>query len=495
MRNRAGVARVAVLALAASGLVAGASWSSHTVQLAAPHQRAGLPQGSNRLVEEMTLLCPGQSQQGGDGLRNVPGTVRAAVAAPTRDVLPGLDLAGEGALGLTAIPTGTSLVSAADRGRAVGAVVPDAAAADAVSATATGALAPGLVATQTWLRTGDDDRGLSLTPCTRPAPDLWLVGGGAGPSRTERLVLTNPGANAVSVRLEVLGVKGPAAGVEDRAVSLAPGGRSVVSVDALAPDEPSPVVHVIASGGVVGGVLVDSWIDGATGRGTDTVTPGTAPGTNVVAAGVDVDGAAILRLANPGTTEALAQVRLLTPAGATQPESLRAVRVPARSSLDVPLTTLAKGLGGVGVVSDQPVTAGVWVERRATSGADRMGDFAWAPATPAIKGIGGLALPRSDGPRRTTVLALAAGGAEAKAAVSILAAGAVSRRMVDLAADTVTSVPLGEADAVWVESISGEVFGAVTVAGSDAQGPLYSVAAVYSAPVTAQSVPVRQVGR
>jgi hypothetical protein len=486
---------VAALALAASGLVVGASWSSGTVQLAAPHERAGMPQGSDVLVEEVTLLCPGQGQQGGEGLRSVPGTVRAAVAAPTRDLLAGVDLGGDGALGLTAIPTGTSLVSAADPGRAVTALVPGTTATDAVSATAAGARAPGLVAAQTWLRAGDDDRGLSLTPCARPAPDLWLLGGAAGPSRTERLVLTNPGANAVSVRLEVLGAKGPAAGVEDRSVSIAPGGRSVVSVDALAPDEPSPVVHVIASGGVVGAVLVDSWIDGATGRGTDTVTGSVAPGTDVVVAGVDVAGAAILRIANPGAREALAQVRLLTPTGATQPESLRAVRVPARSSLDVPLETLAKGLGAVRVVSDEPVTAGVWVDRRAATGDDRMGDFGWAPATPAVKVLGGLAIPRADGTRHTAVLALAAGGTQATAAISILASGTVSRRTVNLAVDTTTGVALGDADAVWVEPISGEIFGAVTLAGSDAQGPLYSVAAVYSTPVTALSVPVRQVGR
>jgi hypothetical protein len=494
MRNRAGAARVAVLALAASGLVAGAAWSSGTAQLAAPHARAGLPQSSDVLVEEATLLCPGQSQQGGEGLRNVPGTVRVAAAAPSSDLLPGTDLGGHGALGLTAIPTGTSLVSAADPRRAVTALVPVATAADSVSATATGALAPGLLAAQTWLRAGDDDRGLSLTPCTRPAPDVWLLGGAAGPSRTERLVLTNPGANAVSVRLEVLGAKGPAAGVEDRSVSIAPGGRAVVSVDALAPSEPSPVVHVIASGGVVGAVLVDSWIDGATGRGTDTVTGSVAPRTDLIVPGVDAGGPAILRLVNPGTREALAQVRLLTPTGAAQPESLRAVRVPARSSLDVPLETPAKGTGAVRVVSDQPLTAGAWMERRAASGDDRMGDFGWAPATPAIKRLGGLAIPR-EGPRHATDLALAAGGTQAKAAVSILASGSVTRSVVDLGVDTTTRVALGDADAVWIEPISGEIFGAVTMSGSDAQGPLYSVAAVYSSPVTALSVPVRQVGR
>ncbi len=495
MRNRAGVLRVAALALAAGGLVAGATWSTGSVQLATPHERAGLPQGSDVLVEEATLLCPGQSQQGAEGLRNVPGSVRAAVAAPPRDVLAAVKAAGPGTLSLRTAPGGTSLLSAADRGRVATAVVPESATSDAVVATSTGVLAPGLVAAQTWLRAGDDDRGLSLTPCLRAGSDLWLLGGSAGPSRTERLVLVNPGANAVSVRLEVLGSKGPIDGLEDRSLSIAPGGRTVVSVDALAPDEPSPVVHVVASGGVVGGVLVDSWIDGATGRGTDTVTAAAAPSTEVVVAGVDVAGAAVLRVANPGSTEALVQVRLLTPDGGTQPDALRTLRVPPRSSVDVSLFDQVKGMNALRLVSDQPVVAGVFVERRATTGADRMGDFAWAPATPSITRLGGLALPSPGEVSPVATLALATGEGGATATVSTVKDGVVSSRPVSLAAETIASIPLGDAQAVWVEPTAGEVFGAVTLLGSDEQGPLYSVAGVYSAPVTALSTPVRHVGR
>lgn len=495
MNNRVGLVRGAVVALAAGAVVAGASWSSGTVRLAAPHERAGVPQGSDVLVEEAVLLCPGQGQQGAEGLRDVRGAVRAAVAAPPREVLQVDDSAGRGSLSLRSTPAGTSLVSAADRGRVVSAVVPVTAATDAVSVTATGPLAPGVVAAQTWLRTGDDDRGLALTPCARPSSDLWLLGGSAGPSRTERLVLTNPGANAVSVRVEVLGAKGLVEGLEDRSVSIAPGSRTVVSVDALAPDEPSPAVHVMASGGVVAGVLVDSWIDGATGRGTDTVTPSATPDTDLVVPGVDVEGAAVLRLANPGPEEALAQVRLLTPAGDAQPDALRAVRVPARSSVDVPLTAPAKGMGGVRVVADRPVTGGVFVERRATSGDDRMGDFGWAPALPAITGLGGMALPAVDGPDTAATLVLVADGEQTTAAVSILTGGTVSRQSVTLRPESSTTIALGEAGAVWVEPRSGELFAAVTVAGSDAQAPLYSVAGVYATPLTVLSVPVRHVGR
>lgn len=495
MRNRPGVARVAGLVLVTGGLVAGASLSSTSVQLAAPHERAGLPERSDVLVEDVTLLCPGQSRQGGEGLRNVPGTVRAAAAAPPVGLVPGLGATSVGdAVGLTAVPSGLSLGSASDRARGLLASVPETSTLDAVSARGTGALAPGLVAAQTWLHLGDDDRGLALTPCTLPSSDLWLVGGAAGPSRTERLVLANPGANAVSVRVEVLGAKGPATAAEGRSVSIAPRSRAVVSVDALAPNEPSPVVHVIASGGIVAGVLVDSWIDGATARGTDDVTRSAPPATDLVVPGVDVAGEAILRLANPGSAEALVQVRLLAPTGASQPESLRAVRVPARSTADVSLSGLATGQSAVRLLSDRPVTAGVWVERRAATGEDRMGDFGWAPATPALRDLGGLAVPRGDQPRLEAALALASGRAGGTANVTTITGGTMSTRTVTLAPDTSLAVPLGEADLVWVAPTAGQLHGAVTVSGTDAQGLLYSVAALQSAPFTALSVPVRQVG-
>jgi hypothetical protein len=186
------------------------------------------------------------------------------------------------------------------------------------------------------------------------------------------------------------------------------------------------------------------------------------------------------------------QVRLLTSVGASQVDALRAIRVPAGSTVDVPLTTVAKGLNGLRILSDRPVTAAAWVDRRAGSGQDRMGDFAWAPATPPLRGLGGLSVPEAGGPPLTRVLALAAGATGATVKVTTVAGATVATTMVTLKPDSSAAVQLGKADRVWLTPTAGEVHAAVTVAGSDADGPLYSVAAVQSAPVTALSVPVRQ---
>ena len=59
---------------------------------------------------------------------------------------------------------------------------------------------------------------------------------------------------------------------------------------------------------------------------------------------------------------------------------------------------------------------------------------------------------------------------------------------------TTTALDLGAADRVWVTAASGDVRAAVSVLGVDAGVPLFSIAALSNAPVTALAIPVRQVG-
>lgn len=484
------IARAVAIALAAGGIVTAATLREGSVQLAAPHERAGLPAVSDVLVDRSALVCPGQQRLGGQALRSVPGTVQvAAASSPAPALAPHALPDRSGTVSLTSGPKGTSLAS----GTLPDAVVTARAQGpEAVLASATGGLAPGLVATQTWLRSGDDDRGLAVTPCTAAAADLWLIGGGAGPSRTERLVLANPGANAVTVGFEVFGARGRVSSAEGRTVAIPPRSRTAISLDAIAPDEPAPAVHVVATGGVVAGVLDDAWIEGATGRGLDDATSAAPPATTLVLAGLHMDGAAFLRIANPGKAEAVVRVRVLTETGPTQPPELRAVRVAPESSADVPLGSVPPGAAGLRLDSSVPVVAGAYVERRARAGADRMSDFGWAPATPALSGVAGLLLPGlARGGLRSTLL-LAAGPEGASVRVFTGAGKATGSVRLTVGADRAASLKLGAADRVWVLPERGDVRAAVSVVGADSSGPYLSIAALSSAPVTALAVPVRQ---
>ncbi len=495
MIRLSGPLRATALALAAAALAFGAARSTASVQLAAPHEAAGLPESSDVLVEDATLVCPGQQRVGGESLRDVAGTVTVASGAAPLTALPGALTArpsDTGTVTVTSSGAGTPTVDGGSRAGVRTAAVAGTST-DPVLVTGSGGLAPGLVGTQTWRHRGDDDRGLVVTPCQVPSSDVWLVGGGGGPSRTERVIVTNPGANAVAVSLDLYGATGPVAADQARGLSVPPRGRIVLSLDALAPGEVSPAVHVIATGGVVSAVLDDAWIDGATGRGTDDATRSASPATDVIVPGVDVGGVTALRLVNPGAAEALVQVRVLTATGPSQPTELRAVRVPAESTTDVRLDLPAGGVG-LRLVSDQPVTAGAYVERRAATGADRMGDFGWAPATSPVRSTAGLLLPGLEGAGATTSLLLSAGPA-AEVTVTLTTGGADTTKVVAVAADSTVTVPVGAATSVWLRVDSGEVHAAATVSGTDGGAPFFSVAAITGAPVSALAIPVRQVRR
>ncbi|HET7398327.1 MAG TPA: DUF5719 family protein [Intrasporangium sp.] len=490
MSTLPGIVRATVVALAAAGIVTGAAFRGGSVQLAAPHEQAGLPAVSDVLLDDSTLVCPGQQRLGTQALRSVSGTLRvAAAASPAAALAPHAVPTGAGTVTLATGRAGASVARASARDAVVAGTTPTA---DPVVASATGGLAPGLAASQSWLRSGDDDRGLAVSPCGAAAADLWFVGGGSGASRTERLVLSNPGANAVSVAFEVFGARGRVASADGRSVSIAPGSRASVSLDAIAPDEPAPAVHVIATGGVVAGVLDDAWIEGATGRGLDDATSAASPATDLVLAGLHVDGTAVLRVANPGKVEAVVRVRVLTETASTQPAELRAVRVPGESSTDVRLASVPTGVAGLRLESTAPVVAGAYVERRARTGTDRMSDFGWAPATPALTGVAGLLVPglAAVGLRSTLLLAAGPGGATVRVLAG--AGGATRVATVTVGPDRAAHVDLAGADRVWVTPERGDVRAAVSVAGADAGGPYFSVAALASAPVTALAVPVRQ---
>jgi hypothetical protein len=484
-------ARVAALVVVAAGIAVGAAKVPGTAELAPARGQAGLPQVSRVLVDEAALVCPGQQRLGATGLRDVTGDVRVAASPAPADTLRAADATPPGGAGQVDLEGGTNGAVVATSATIDGLVAAGVTGTTPVVARATGAVAPGLVSTQVWRHTGDDDRGLVVTACGLPTADAWLVGGGAGASRTERLVVSNPGANAVTVAFDVFGRSGPVATAEGRSLSIPPRDRVVVSLDALAPDEAAPAVHVIATGGVVSAVLSDQWIDGATARGIDDSVPAAAPATVQVVAGLDVTGATSLRLVNPGTVgEALVQVTVLTEQGPSQPAELRAVRVPPGATTDVPLA-LGPGAYGLRISSDRAVTAAAWTERRATT-ADRMGDFAWLPATPAVRGVAGATLPALDAATKRLLLSAGAQGGT----VEVQIATGTERRTVPVAvkADSTVVVDLGRADRVWVSTRGGDVRAAVSVVGVDAGVPQVAAVPLTNAPVTSLSVPVRQVG-
>ena len=502
-----GVLRSLAVGVAGSGLVLGAAYLPAPLSLA--RETAHSPTTTPR-VEPVTAaqaICPGPEELGVAGLKDSRVQVVSvmAVTAPDRALPTGLaDGRGAGSLKLSGLPTGGKWAAPVTvRGHALSAKISTAQSALAAGG---GAMAPGTVATQhSWVKTGDD-RGLVTAACMPAAASSWLIAGGAGPGRRERLVLTNPGPNPVMVDLAVLGVKGPIQSPNGHGLVVGARARLVVLLDAIAGAEPSPVVHVIAHGGEVAAVLSDVWLDGVISRGGDDVVPVAAPAREQVIAGVAIAGRATLRIAVPGDGEAVVEARVLTASGPKPLDANGVTRLAAHSTKDIDLSALPGDAYAVQVRSDVPVVAAAMVDRRLAPGAPS--DLAWAGASAPITTLAGMALGDEalgdkalgdkavGGPGGTGLMGrldLAATYDPATVLVTTVGAdGQASSKEVAVAADSVSTLALDGATSVWVTPLTGVVRAAVLTWVTDAGGTLLSVTPMADLTLTTPSVRLRE---
>lgn len=437
-----GVARVLVTGALLGGLVAAASTSSAVIDLATGDSDADATTGqaATALVENASLTCVGPELGGVKGAPDIGQQVTVVAEAAPGTLT---SASGAGTLRLTA---GQAAPVATDAKRELSAVVGET---TSVTVAATGSMAAGLSAVQQFGSDTKDLRGLSLTACTAPAAESWLIAGGGAPGRQERVVLANPGANEVTVDLSVLGEKGPVASDNGRGIVVPGRGRTNVLVDAIAGGEASPTVHVTARGGAVVAALSDVWLDGSVAAGLDTTVPTEAPDTRLVIPVVDLTQAGTLRLAVPGEAQAVVSVRLLSTSGASPLPGGGVHRVPGGSSIDLPLADIPAGSYALEVTSDVPVLAAAMAQAREGSAP---GDFAWTPATHPLTELAGMPLPAAGG---TTAhqLALVASGEDAKVTVVTRKGEDVAERSVDLVADRLTTVDLADAQSVWLTDL------------------------------------------
>src|SRR5690349_9657412 len=141
MSNISGIVRVGSVALVAAALAVGATRVSGSVQLATAGERAGLPESSSVLVDQSSLVCPGQQRLGAVGLRDVSGTVSVAAAAPDAGTVAGAPVGGSGSVRLSLGASSTDIGQSTSAGRPATA---DVTTPEVVVASASGALAPGL---------------------------------------------------------------------------------------------------------------------------------------------------------------------------------------------------------------------------------------------------------------------------------------------------------------------------------------------------------------
>ena len=438
------------------------------------------PGSTTVALERIGLVCPGPELVGLAGAREVPLETSGTVVAAPREALGDVPVP-EGAPGLAIAPLDAS---SSDGGAALDVLTSPMADPTAYLALGSGTAAPGLVATQETRAETEEVVGLASVPCRTAAPSAWVLGGGGGPGRAERLILTNPGSNSVTVDVTVYGAGGTSTPPDGQSLVVPAQGRTVLLGDALAPDEAQPAFQVTATGGDVVATLVETSIDGTQPRALDAVAASAPPSGEQVLAGVEVpaDGAGtlVVRVLNPGQTETIGTVTALTATG-ERPIPEAVVRVPAGSVVDVPIEGLPAGPTTLAVSADSAVVASA---RSFVN--DRGMDATWTVSQPALTDVGGAAIPQREGVSRTLVVSSRSAGATVS--VTQVSAGEPETSEVLVPTDGTVTVPL-TGEGVWVRQVDGDgaVFAAVVSSGS-AESPL----GVSSMPLTVPATSARR---
>ena len=449
--NVPGVARVVVVGAAAAGLVHVATTQPVELDLAAVSGEPETAVVASALATRVAQVCSGAELTGIAGVPDTAVPASLTAAAGPSELLPA-DPAAVGSL--TATSGGTRLLEVDARPGTATARLP---ATGPVRLAGEGALAPAVAGTQEWLMNAPGLRGLVSTPCGTGASDMWLLAGGAGPGRQERLVLTNPGANPVTADVTVHGAAGPLG--DPRVETVPPGGRVSLLLDAGFATEQLPAVHVRADGGGLHATLTDTWIEGSTALGADTSTATAAPATvQVVPAAVFGTGSTALRVAVPGEQDAVVKVTVLAADGLVPLTGDSVLSVGAGAVGELALTGVPAGTDAVVIRSDVPVVASAF--SRVGDG-KAPGDFAWSVAGTGLRSVGGATF--ADVPAVTRTLHLVSTGGSSSAEVISVIGGTPRSQTVELQADELATVPLQGATSVWVRRNpgSGELRGAV----------------------------------
>jgi hypothetical protein len=450
---RAGLLRAGITAVAAGGLVLAAGQTPGSVALGPRTAADTSREGASSSVRLAQLICPGPELQGVEGVDDLPvGATVGGATAPLR-ALSGLRLAPERG-SLTVQPLGGSASAGAPGSpglvRTEGLDAPRAAV-----VTATDSLAPGLSAAQGWLVPDGDQRALVTTSCGPPAADAWLVVGGGAAGRQERLVLANPGDNTVTVDVTVHGAEGPIPSSTGKGLIVPPRSRTSLLVDSISGAQSAPVIHVVATGGLVHATVNDYWLDGSVPAGSDDTIAAATPAREQVIPAVPVGGRAVLRVAVPGEAEAVVQARALTGGGPKGLPGGGVIRVPGGATRDLDISGLPTGVHALQVRADVPVVAGAVAHRRAS--ASSPGDFAWSSSSaPVVRLAGAPLLDLGDAALTHRLSLSSVGGTVGVEVVTTAEDGTPTSRRLTVAADTAVSVELpAGAAAVWVNRLTG----------------------------------------
>ena len=270
----------------------------------------------------------------------------------------------------------------------------------------------------TTLTKNGDLRGLTAAPCTQPSAMSWIVGGSIAAGSSAELRLVNPGVTPATAKVTLYGSIGRLSLPSNGEITVPAGGSSSLALETKGSQDPRIAVSVEADGGSVVPTLVTESLDGETPAGTDVITPGSAPATDLVIPGVEIVEPAAqgevpdaktsadssdtpaVRIVNPAAAPATVSVTMLGKDGARPLSGAQSVTIDAGSVFDIQLAGVPAGTYGVQVTSNTPVGAAARMVRSGGEYPARskalVHDQAWAQAAlPGAADSGLLAVPRA----------------------------------------------------------------------------------------------------
>jgi hypothetical protein len=253
--------------------------------------------------------------------------------------------------------------------------------------------------------------GLIGATCQRPGSDLWIVGGDTSTGREALLILSNSTKVDSTVELQILSTNGFASVPGLSAISVPRRQTVIVPINGLLPKASTFAVHVSARGGALAAWIQQKTVRGLHASGVDLIAPtanlakelvipgflvrGSEYAAKLIAKGEqNADIADTLRISNPGSKPATILAKITGSNNKTFGTVIQAT-VPAKSTVDLPVTGIEDGDYAIFISSDQPVRAGAKLNRSSATGTPKT-DFAWLAAVEPSEGDRFMAVP-ADG--------------------------------------------------------------------------------------------------
>lgn len=229
----------------------------------------------------------------------------------------------------------------------------------------------------------------SAVTCSSGESTTWFVGGTANVSSQGKLILINSGLSDATVEVTAYSELGPQ---QPSTFTINALSERAVKIDTLNPGAQKLTLRVEVVSGRVTSFMVDERVRGLSNNGGDYVSPIYRPSESLIIAGLPTrfgDGSKIshtLRIMTVSDSDATASVELISQSGVFVPVGLGEIEMNSREVMDLPIDAVDIGSKpfALKITASQPIVASVLTEVRRGS----VSDFMWLAPSPSFNQIG-----------------------------------------------------------------------------------------------------------